>query len=108
MTVPSLFGNEMWNPNFGLVFLYATIAIGVAVALGSLGWWPVLVFTASVTMQTELFYVFIAVVVLLGAPILGWWYAGRPERFRWLAVGIGVGFLCWLPTCHSGVRELAG
>lgn len=104
VTVPSLFGNEMWNPNFGVVFLFATIVIAVAVALGSFGWWPVLVFTASVTMQTELFYALVAAVVLMGAPILAWWRSGRPERFRWLGVGVGVGVLCWLPTV---IQELA-
>jgi hypothetical protein len=104
-TVPSVFGHQLWNANFGLVFLLASIVLAWAVALGSFGWWPVLVFTASVTVQAQLFYALVAVSLVIVCPFLGGWYSGRPQRFRWLMIGVGVGILCWLPTI---IQEVFG
>ena len=95
-TVPSVFGHQLWNANFGLVFLLVSIVLAWAVALGSFGWWPVLVFTASVTAQAQLFYASIVVALVVITPLLGIWHSGRPRRLRWLPVGVGVGVLCWL------------
>ncbi len=104
-TVPSVFGHQIWNPDFGLPFLLASIVLAWAVALGSFGWWPVLVFTASVAAQTELFYATVAAGLVIVCPFLGLWHSGRPTRFRWLMVGAGVGVLCWLP---SVIQEFSG
>ena len=60
-TAPSVFAHQIWNANFGLVFLLASIVLAWAVAVGSFGWWPVLVFTASVTVQAQLFYALMVV-----------------------------------------------
>jgi hypothetical protein len=62
-----------------------------------LGWWPWLVVTASVAIQSEAFFVFFALGLLVGAPVIGV-MVRRPERWRWLDVGIAVGAVCWLPT----------
>jgi len=97
-TVPSVFGHQLWNANFGMAFLLASIVLAWAVALGSFGWWPVLVFTASVTVQAQLFYALVAVSLVIVCPFLGGWHSGRPRRFRWLMIGVGVGIVCWLPT----------
>jgi hypothetical protein len=97
-TVPSVFGHQLWNANFGLAFLLASIVLAWVVALGSFGWWPVLVFTASVTVQAQLFYGLAAVGLVFVCPFLGGWNSGRPRRFRWLMIGVGVGFVSWLPT----------
>lgn len=97
-TVPSLFGHQLWNADFGLAFLIASVVLAWAIALGSFGWWPVLVFTASVTIQAQLFYGLIVVSLLILSPLLGAWHSGWPKRFRWLLVGVGIGVLCWLPS----------
>jgi len=104
-TVPSVFGHQLENPNFSLVFLLASIVLAWAVALGSFGWWPVLVFTASVTVQAQLFYALVAVSLVIICPFLGGWHSGRPRRFRWLMIGVGVGIVCWLPTL---IQEVFG
>jgi hypothetical protein len=104
-TVPSVFGHQIWNPDFGLIFLLASIVLAFAVAVGSFGWWPVLVFTASVTAQTELFYAMFAVGLVVVCPFLGTWHSGRPKRFRWLMIGVGVGILCWLPSL---IQQVSG
>jgi len=97
-TAASLFGHQLWNDNFSLIFLLASIALAWVVAIGSFGWWPVLVFTASVTVQAQLFNGLPVVVLVIASPLLGWWRSGRPRRLRWLYVGTGVGIVCWLPT----------
>jgi len=97
-TVPSVFGHQLWNANFGLAFLLASIVLAWAVALGSFGWWPVLVFTASVTVQAQLFYGLVVVSLVIVCPFLGVWHSGRSKRFRWLTTGLAVGIVCWIPT----------
>jgi Ca2+/Na+ antiporter len=104
-TAPSVFGHQLLNANFGLAFLLASIVLAWAVALGSFGWWPVLVFTASVTVQAQLFYALVAVSLVIVCPFLGGWHSGRPRRFRWLMIGVGVGIVCWLPTL---IQEVFG
>ena len=104
-TVPSVFAHQLWNANFGLAFLLASIVLAWAVALGSSGWWPVLVFTASVTIQAQLFYA-----LAFGDPRVRmsssrYLASKRPERYRWLAIGTAVGIVCWLPTL---LQELFG
>lgn len=69
-TVPSVFAHQIWNPDFGLIFLFASIVLAYAVALGSFGWWPVLVFTASVAAQAELFYAAVAAGLMIVSPFL--------------------------------------
>ncbi len=104
-TVPSVFGHQIWTPDFGLAFLLASIVLAWAVALGSFGWWPVLVFTASVAVQAELFYALVAVSLVILCPFLGGWHSGWPRRLRWLMIGVGVGILCWLPPL---IQEVFG
>ena len=107
-TAPSVFDHQIWNPDFGLIFLLASIVLAFAVAVGSFGWWPVLVFTASVTAQAELFYAMVAVGLVIVCPFLGGWHSGRPRRLRWLMIGFGVGILCWLPPLIQQVFESPG
>ena len=104
-TAPSVFGHQLWNPNFGLAFLLASIVLAWAVALGSFRWWPVLVFTASVTVQAQLFYALVVVSLVIVCPFLGGWHSGWPRRFRWLMIGVGLGILCWLPPL---IQEVFG
>jgi hypothetical protein len=103
--LPDAFAHAMWNPFFGLLFLTASVAISWVVASGSLGWWPVLVFTASVTAQADLIFSLLAVGLAVSAPILGVLRGGRPERMRWLGIGIGVGIVAWVSTL---IQEVTG
>jgi hypothetical protein len=107
-TAPSIFDHQIWNPDFGLIFLLASIVLAFAVAVGSFGWWPVLVFTASVAAQAELFYAMVAAGLVIVSPFLGGWHSGRPRRLRWLMTGFGVGILCWLPSLIQQVFESPG
>jgi hypothetical protein len=95
--VPRVSTNLMWNPNLGLVFLIATVALAWVVANGSTSWWPLLVFTGSVASQCHLSYIAIAVPLVLLAPIaprvlrIGW-----SRSNRWLYGGVLVGVVCWI------------
>jgi hypothetical protein len=105
-TAPSVFSHQLWNADFGLAFLLTTVTLAYAVALGSFGWWPVLVFTASVTVQAQLFYALVAVSLVVVSPLLGGaWHSKGPRRFRWLTSGVVVGVFCWIPTL---VQEIFG
>jgi hypothetical protein len=107
-TVPSVFDHQIWNPDFGVIFLFASIVLAFAVAVGSFGWWPVLVFTASVAAQAELFYAVMAAGLVVVSPLLGVWHSGRPNRLRWFIVGLVVGILCWLPPLMQQVFGSSG
>ena len=95
-TMPQVFVHLVWNPYFGLIFFVATVVFALVVATGSLGWWPVLVATASVACQTHLIFSGPSVALALAAPVLGGVRNGRPDRFRWLSAGVGVGVVCWV------------
>jgi hypothetical protein len=104
-TLPEAFAHLIWNPYFGLVFLAASLAIGWAVATGSFGWWPVLVFTASVAAQAELIYAILAVALVVVSPVLGLLLGQRAGRRRWIWTGIGVGAVCWVAPV---IQQVAG
>jgi hypothetical protein len=99
---PSVLENLAWNAYLPLPFLFAAMVTAFVVARGGFGWWPVLVFTASVAAQTHLLYLLPSVGLVLIAPILGL-KAGRPKRFRWLATGLGVAVLCWIAPLIQGL-----
>lgn len=92
--LPFVLQDLVWNPNFGLLFLVATLAIGAAVARGRLHWWPVEVATASVAMQCHSFYVLTAGLITVVAPLLAW-TVHRDRRWRPLVWGGCVWVLCW-------------
>jgi hypothetical protein len=104
-TLPEAFAHLIWNPYFGLMFLAASLAISFAVATGSFGWWPVLVFTASVTAQAELIFAILAVALVVISPMLGLVGGRSPARLRWLGVGAGVGAVCWVTPL---IQQVAG
>ena len=84
--------------------MVASIALAWAVASGSLSWWPWLVATASVAVQSDIFFVFFAIGLIVGAPLIGV-TVRKPERWRWLTLGTAVGAVCWLPTM---IQEATG
>ncbi|HLH29509.1 MAG TPA: hypothetical protein VKW77_11355, partial [Acidimicrobiales bacterium] len=102
---PGVAGNLGWNPNVALVFLSSAVALSWVVASGSIGWWPALVAVASVAAQCHLFYAIVAVLLVLGAPLICLLVAGRPSSWRWLLGGAAVGLVCWWAPV---VQQLTG
>jgi hypothetical protein len=93
---PELFENLVWNAYFPIPFLVASIVVAWVVATGSVGWWPVLVVAASIGAQSHLLFAIPSMALALVAPVVGLVLGGRPERLRWLSVGIVVGVACWV------------
>jgi hypothetical protein len=93
---PSMFENISWNAYFPIPFFVATLALAWLVASGRFGWWPVLVFTASVAAQSHLLFSIPCTAIALVAPVIGRCVGGRPARFRWLWLGFGVAIICWI------------
>lgn len=93
---PDVLEHLAWNAYFPIPFLIAAVAMAWAVASGSWGWWPVLVVVASVAAQSHLLFTIPAAALVVVAPLVGLAIAARPPRYRWLAVGLGLGLLCWL------------
>lgn len=102
--IPSVFNRPMWNPNLSLPFLITSIVLAWLVSMGSLEWWPWLVFTASVVVQSEVFFAFFSVALIVIPLCLGI-VRRRPDRLGWLKWGLVVGLLCWLPTV---LQEIGG
>jgi hypothetical protein len=92
---PGVFENLAWNAYFPIPFLIAAIGLAWVVGTGSFGWWPVLVFVASVAAQGHLIFFVIAVVLAVLSPVIGMMLAGKPKRLRWLTIGLVVAFACW-------------
>jgi len=92
---PAVFENISWNAYFPLPFLIASLALAWVVASGKLGWWPVLVFTASVAAQSHLLLALPAALLALTAPAAGVALGSRPARWRWIWAGIIVGLASW-------------
>lgn len=93
---PSVFENIAWNAYFPLPFFIATLALTWVVGTGRFGWWPVLVFTASVAAQSHLLFSIPCTLLALAAPVIAVAVGTRPPRLRWLWAGLGVAAACWL------------
>ena len=94
--MPGVALQPFWNPWFGVMFLYASVALAWAVLAGRRGWWPVLVAVASVAAQAHLMFTVLAaalVVVALAAGLPG--MIREHAGYRWLAAGLAVGAACW-------------
>jgi hypothetical protein len=94
--IPIVTENIIWNAFFPIPFLAASIAIAWVVTTGRFGWWPVLVVFGSAAAQTQLIYALPIAALVLSAPLLGLALGRRPERLRWLAIGVAVGTVCWI------------
>lgn len=104
-TDPRLFENFAWNAYFPIPFFIAAIVLAWVVATGSFGWWPALVFVASVAAQAHLLFAIPAVAMVALAPAIGLVLFGRPERLRWLAGGTVVAVACWLAPVVQGFER---
>jgi hypothetical protein len=93
---PSFLEGLAWNAYFPFPFLVVAVAGSYAVARGRFGWWPVVAAAASVAAETHLFYVLVAVGLVLVAPVIAWWSGARPVAWTWMYAGMAVGGVCWL------------
>lgn len=97
-----------WNVWFGLFFLLAAVASGVAVASGRLRWWTVTVVAATVTVQCQAAFAPPAIAVCVVAPVVGV-LACRHSRRRtgasWALVGLAAGVVLW---AVPAVQEATG
>lgn len=95
--VPEIFLDPVWNPNLGFLFGLGSVVLAVAVVRGGLRWWPVLVFTASVSVQSEFFYAGLCALAVVASAGAGLWRR-RAGRRGALAAGVVVGAACWAPS----------
>ena len=102
---PAVFENLAWNAYFPLPFFIAAVVLAWVVSTGATGWWPVLVFAASVAAQCHLIFLVPGVVLTVVALAFGLFGTRPPRRLRWLGIGLGVGVLCWLAPL---IQELGG
>jgi len=93
---PAVFENLPWNAYFPIPFFIAAIALAWVVSTGRFGWWPVMVFVASVASQSHLLFVIPCVALTVVAPLVGVATARRPARLRWLVTGLVVGVVSWI------------
>jgi hypothetical protein len=92
---PAVFARLPWGQFFGLLFLVASAGLACVVVAGRFGWWPALVFTASVAAQSHVFLAILAVTLVVAAPTIGILIWGWHPRLRWLVGGFAVGLACW-------------
>ncbi len=93
---PGVFENLPWNVYLPLPFFLAALVLAWVVVMGRTSWWPVLVVAASVAAQSHLLFVVPAVALVVLAGVFGLVARGRPRRYGWVGVGLGVGLVCWL------------
>ncbi len=96
LLVPGLFAYPTSNPIFAVPFVLTSVVLAWLVATGSFGWWPWLVVTASVAVQSEVFFAYFAVAMVLVSPCMGLLRL-RPKRKTWLVLGLILGSICWFP-----------
>jgi hypothetical protein len=106
---PLVGAQPYWNPWLGVMFFLATVAAGLAVLSGRRGWWPVVVFTASVAAQAHLMFALASaalVVLALGAALADTIRARA--RYWWAALGLLTGLACWIAPFIQQVTSQPG
>ena len=98
---PTPFVDPVWNSNFAFFWFLGFLGIAFAVGQGNLRYLPLLVFFGSVTIDSHLLFLPSVAIVLVAAPVLGW-FLRRPTDYRWLWWTGGVAFVCWIaPVCQQ-------
>ena len=110
LVVVQTYGFELlgqpWNPYLPLLPWFATLIAVWAVIVGDNGVLWVATLAGSLAAQTHLPYVGIAGSIVVGATLVvawRWWHADRngedrAATGRSLAIGVGVGVVCWTPV----------
>ena len=97
---------QPWNPYLPLLPWFATLIAVWAVVVGDNGVLWVATLAGSLCAQTHLPYAGLAGSIVIGATLVvawRWWHADRggDDRVRTgrsLAIGVGVGVVCWIPV----------
>ena len=107
--IPAITQVPCWNPWFGLMFLLAAFAAGVATWSGHRWWWPVVVIAGSIAAQAHLMFTItaVAVVVLCLAAGLVETHQAK-ERYTWAIVGFVAALACWSATFIQQFTSPAG
>ena len=98
---PTPFVDPVWNSNFAFFWFLGFVGIAFVVGQGNLRYLPLLLFFGSVTIDSHLLFLPSVAIVLVAAPVLGW-FLRRPTDYRWLWWTGGVAFVCWIaPVCQQ-------
>ena len=97
---PNQFIDPVWNCHFGAFWFVSFLAVAFVVGLGNLRYYPLLLFFGSVTVDSHLIYLPTVAIVLVTAPLCGW-FTKRPPNFRWLWWTAGVAVVCWIGPLYQ-------
>ncbi len=97
---------QPWNPYLPLLPWFATLIAVWAVIVGDNGVLWVATLAGSLCAQTHLPYTALAGTIVVGATLVvawRWWHCERNSEVRTrtgrsLAIGVGVGVVCWIPV----------
>ena len=88
----------VWNPYFGVIWLFTAIATGWAASTGHLRWWPVVVLAGSIAAQCHEIFGAPILALVIGSAVCGtMWRRRTGGRFAmsWLPTGLVVGIAAW-------------
>ena len=91
---PTPFLDPLWNSSFAFFWFLSFMAVAFAVGMGNLKYLALLVFLASVTVDSHLLFFPSTVCVFIAATVLAWFF-GRPRDYRWLWWTGSVALVCW-------------
>ena len=94
VTSPTPFVDPVWNLSFAFFWFLAFMGVALAVAQGNLRFLALLVFIASVTVDSHLLFLPSTACVLIAAPLCGWFFR-KPSNYRWIWWTVGVAVACW-------------
>ena len=97
---PIQFLDPVWNCHFGAFWFVGFLAVAFVVGLGNLRYYPLLLFIGSVTVDSHLIFLPTVAVVLLTAPLCGW-FTKRPPNLRWLWWTGAVAVVCWVGPLYQ-------
>lgn len=104
--MPGVALQPYWNPWFGVMFLLAALAAGLAVLAGRRGWWPVVVVAASIAAQAHLMFAVVSAALVLLAFVVGMVDCVRDQaEYRWAVCGLAGGVACWMAPV---IQEFTG
>jgi hypothetical protein len=86
-----------WNPRLGMMWFFAVLTGACAVYRGNRQWWPVLVLTASIAMQSHLMFAVTSFVLVVVTGIMALRSARRDGgNYRFAIVGVAIAVACWI------------
>ena len=101
---PTPFVDPVWNNSFGFFWFAAFLGIAFAVGRGNLPYLPLLLFTGSVAVDSNLLYLPTVGLLLLASAVVGW-CTRRPTNRRWLLWTAVVAVVCWAGPLYQQLFE---